>query len=330
MARKKKADSNQATLLDALKQVALAQQPEGSESETHCCFHEGFIAACNGILAAGVTVPETFIAWPHTHKLLNALERCEGAMTITQLEGKLSVRSGPFRALIPCLASGALMSAPDPKLGIATDALREALNVAGVPVTEHAPQVLHASILLRSGSALGTNGHVVIEAWHGLSFPGEFVLPKCFQKALNKIEKPIAAFGNSANSFTVYFEDGSWLRTQLYGLEWPSAPKTILDVPCNPEEVHSEFFKAAQTVSGFGTDHAVFFQDNYAGSRPMLEETAGAAYELKKAKLPSVQLDAELLAMIEPHTLSVDFKALAPRAMLFFGSAVRGCVAYRV
>lgn len=330
MARKKKTDTNKATLLDALRQIALAQQPEGSEGETHCCFHEGFIAACNGILAAGVTVPETFIAWPHTHKLLNALERCEEAMTITQLDGKISIRSGPFRALIPCLGHGDQMSAPDPIAGIATDALREALNVAGTAVTEHAPQVLHASILLRSGSAIGTNGTVLIEAWHGLSFPGEFVLPKVFQKALNKIEKPIANFGHSANSFTVYFEDQSWLRTQLYGIEWPSAPKTILDVPCNPEEVHSDFFKAASTVAGFGIDHAVFFQDNYAGSRPPLENTAGAAYELKKGKLPPVQLDAELLAMIEPHTLSVDFKALAPRAMLFFGSAVRGCVAYRV
>ena len=62
---------------------------------------------------------------------------------------------------------------------------------------------------------------MLMEAWHGLDLPPNVPLPKQFVAALVKQKKNLTGFGFSRSSATFYFEDGCWLRTQLYSDEWP-------------------------------------------------------------------------------------------------------------
>lgn len=327
---KKKNSQKTIDLIEAVRQISLCQKDTGNEMETHCSFSNGFITACDGNLAVGVFVPEDLNLRPHTHKLLLALEKCEEATTLTQTESKLSVRSGPFRALVPCLGVDLPQWMPDPIAGVATIELKEALNIAGMLVQDDLTKpIIESSILLQSSSVIGCNGKTIIEAWHGLHFPCEFLISHRFQVALSKTNKTPVSFGYSENSFTIFFEDKSWIKTQLLAGQWPDSPKQILSTPSSPGSIHPDFFKAASIVSEFSEHHDVYVQDNYIGSRPPLEGSDGAAYELKGDKLPKVHLDGEQLKLIDAYAISIDFTALNGRGLMFFGDGVRGAVSYR-
>lgn len=329
MPKRKPKPETKSELIAALKHIVLCQREIGTEDQTHCYFENGFITACDATLAAGVFAQEEIMRRPHTHSLLRALERCEETISLTATAHNLAIKSGPFRALIPCVEQSGLLPMPDPIAGTVSPALLYALEAAGIPTRPLAPVLSHGSILLRSGSALGTNGNVLVEAWHGIAFPQEYVLPKCFEQALTALAKTPTHFGYSDRTFTVYFDDKSWLRTQLYAESWPDAPKTLLDVASNPQAIHEDFFKAARIVGEFSKEDDVFAEGAYLSSRPLLEGSEGAAYELKGATLPKLHMDAKMLAIVEPFCEKVDFTALGRKGLLFFGDNVRGAVGYR-
>jgi hypothetical protein len=326
VAKSKKQAKKKSELLDALKLIGLTQREIGTDGQTHCIFRGGFLSACDGILAAGAFVQEDLEAVVRTAPLIKALERAGDALTVTQLPGKLSVRSGPFRALVPCLETGSLETpAPDPVTGVADDKLRAALNIAGSLASDNAPKLIHASVLLRSGSAVGTNSVLILEAWHGIDLP-TMTLPRAFVTALGKVSKPIAQFGFSENSFTVYFEDKSWLRTQVYAEKWPDVD-SLLNVEAAPAPLPEGFFAAAESVAAFTEHRDVFVDGSYLGSHAPGQDAA-ACFEIE-GSLSKAAFDGKQLALAAPYVKTADMEAMKGRGMLFFGEGVRGAVAYR-
>lgn len=327
----KKKTEAKSDLIEALRHISLCQSEIGNDTETHCVISQGFISATNNILSCGVFINEDLHLRPNTHRLLKALERCEEPISLTPREDKLAIKSGPFKALVPCLSmEGFEPGAPDPILGTLTPAFLDALEVAAVATVDRAPLAMNASLLLRSGSVLGTNGHVLVEAWHGSAMPAEFAIPKSFQVVLSKLRKVPASFGASERSFTVYFDDKSWLRTQLYDYIWPETPRTLLDAPSQPKEVPADFFKAVNKVRAFSQDDVIYLNGYVVSAGNQFEgPTDGALYEIATA-LPAVKLDAAQLALIEPFAEKIDFTSQMPKCMLWWAENVRGAVAYRI
>ena len=328
--RSAKATKKRSELIEALRHISLVQRDLGNETQTHCTFKDGFLSACDGILAAGVFVQEDLALNPHTHLLLKALEHCEETIALTARDGRLAVRSGPFRALIKCQPEGLPAPLPDPVAGEVPDSLRAALSIAGTLASDTAPKLLHASVLLTAGSCFGTNSVVLIEAWHGQSVP-TVVLPKAFVSALGKLAKPIKQFGFSENSFTIYFEDRSWLRTQLYGDNpWPDV-QGFLNVASVPVALPENFFKACETVALFAKEDDVYVCADYVSSVATLDVSdQGAVVELPGANFGAQRhLDGNALALVKDYAKTADFSS-HPKGMLFFGDNVRGVVAYRL
>ena len=86
------------------------------------------------------------------------------------------------------------------------------------------------------------------------------MVPRSFAAAVLKCAKPLVGMGCGENTFTVYFEGGAWLRTQVYQDKWPDL-SNVWHVGNYYEQLPALLFNAIDTVAPFG-DSTVYLTDN--------------------------------------------------------------------
>lgn len=323
--RAKAADKTSASseLVKALKFVALAQKEVGQAYQTHVMLAHNQAVAFDGTIAAGHRIEEDIFACPHTLRLIDALAKCGETLSVTQLDNdKLSIKSDKFKAFVPCVGKDMLATvAPDPPCAVIDDRIKKGLEVVSVLASDNAQHVVTASILLRAGSMVATDRHTMLEYWHGIDLPPGIALPKAGATAVLKANKPLAQFGFSSNSVTFYFEDGSWIRSQLYSEPWPNVDN-VLNVTSNPWPLPETFYKGLDAVASFSEDGNVHFKPNLLRSHN--SEHTGASYEV--IGLPSGPVfKAKQLKIIQPYVKTIDFIGKDGKAF-FFGDNVRGAI----
>lgn len=328
MARKPRALSKESKASDfvrALQFVCQLLQDTGAPHETHVFLHNNSVTVFNGVLAAGVPIDEDLYACPHGLRLLEALKRCDEAVSITQLDsGRLSIKSGKFRALVPCVDPGIMPSPqPDPICAAVNDDFKTALGAMSVfGPGENAQHVALASVLMAGRSLVGTDSALILECWHGCDLPPGVVLPRSIIGPLSKAPAPLASFGYSANSATFYFENRSWLKTQLYADKWPDMGR-VLNVRSNLLPIPKGFWQAFHAVYPFSENDCVYLADNQLRSHATAD--LGASYDVDD--LPSgIKLSGKRLKMIEAHANAIDFIGINS-VVYFSGAKARGALA---
>jgi len=166
----------------------------------------------------------------------------------------------------------------------------------------------------------------MLQFWHGIaSLPPGTVLPQIFTKAVSSVKYKITGFGASwngqfATSFTIYFENGAWLKTQCYEERWQEFAH-ILDVQTNPVTVYSGLFDAIAAVEPFCEEsEAIFFVED--GVQSHANPELGAVYPVKD--LPGGKVfNARLIKQVAPYVATIDLQSSEDRAF-FFGANVRG------
>lgn len=322
--RKPKAkETNSQSLIDALKFISVAQKESEQAYTSHCRLTEHWALASDGILSAGHKIEEDLDACPHTGRLLAALSKCGPGLALSQDEMRLAVRSEKFRATIPCIDPAALIvSNPDAPCAVIDDRLKAAFQQVAPLVSETADFVAGVSVLLRAGSVVSTNRHVIIEAWHGIDLPPNLALPKAFMLAVMRCQKPLARFGFSDRSVTFYFDDESWLKTQLYEDKWPNVDG-LLNQQANPWPLPENLFAAVDAVLPFSDNSFVFFHQGSLQSH--YDATQGATYEIEG--LPNERsFNGKYLKLLDGLATQIDF-GTGREPLRFFGENVRGCIA---
>ena len=328
--RTQKAEPVKSGLLAALDFVSCVSDRVGAPYETHVGLRNKWAVAFNGIVAAGSPIPEDIYAYPHTLLLLEALSKCEESYSLTQLNGSLSIKAGKFKATIPTLDPLLMHEAePDPQIVGITNKFKEAVDAVGVLASENAQHVLTASVLMNGASVISTNRVMLLEYWHGLDLPPNVPLPKEFVKALTKQKKNLTGFGFSKSSATFYFEDGCWLRTQLYADEWPDVSR-ILNREANLWSIDPNFFKALDSVAAFSEDGNVYSRLNLLCSHA--DEGKGATYECSGIPAGFVYPIKQLMIM-KPYVKSIDYMcngiADSTYCLYFSGDECRGVISGR-
>ncbi len=317
-------------LLTALEFVSCVTSPIGTPYETHIGLRNKWAIAFNGIVAAGAPIDEDLIALPHGQTIVEALSKCEESFSLTQLDnGRLSIKSGKFKAIVPCLDPAIMQEAiPDPQIVGITNAFRDAVEAVGVLASENAQHVLTASVLMHGSSVVSTNRVMIMEYWHGLDLPPNVPLPKEFVKALVAQKKNLTGFGFSNCSATFYFEDGCWLRTQLYAEQWPDVSR-ILELQANLWSIDPNFFKALDAVKPFSEDGNVYSDTNLLMSHA---ENNGASYEVIGLPRGFVYPIKQLM-MMKPFVKKIDWMASGIHdtsyCLVFYGDAIRGVISGR-
>ena len=258
-------------LLTALKFVMAAQYAPGdaaahADYQQHSRFANGMVMAFNGVLAAGHPVGEELPTCPNTFLFIKALEKVRGAHSLTLLDNQtLSINAGAFRALVPCIAPINLEGIwDDGAQWDLDDRFRTACEAAGMFTTEGAATVLEAAIITNGQSVVGTDNKALVEAWHGCPMPVRQIIPMAFVKALAKVPHKIVKFGwTEDQSITVYFENGAWLRTQLYRETLPDVASFLDRVGMNNlTPMPAGFFEALDAVAPFTQGSGVHIENN--------------------------------------------------------------------
>jgi hypothetical protein len=322
-------------LLEAVKFVSHAQKSKGDEMATHSTIRYGNILAFDRTVAAGARVIEEDLdCCPQTERLLLALERCAEEHTIIQQPDSLFVRSGEFSAYVPlCDASKLTIPIPDPPVAPLGDEFRAALKATSVLVKENAPTVLQSCIQIGAYSACSTNGTVIIEAWHPYDMPpGGFLIPKAFAESVLKIRKGIKSFGFSMPTmpglatFTIHFDDASWLRTNLYKEKIPNMLSKLVSCSLAPAPFPVGFFTQVEQIAKWSEDGRVYINDKTISSHPPTIERSGSVLtypieDMINASYPIAAL--KLISKLATHYNDI----AADKITMFFGHNLRGAIA---
>jgi hypothetical protein len=333
MARPKKTTKPAAAksaLLSALEFLAPAAASIGAPYQTHCQIKDHAAMIFNGTIAMGIMIAEDLVANPNLLLLIAALSKCKEETQIVQLDNnRLSIKSGKFNAYVPCVEPDTLAPViPDRSAYPCNDAIKTSLKIVGDIAEEKSPRVITASVMLRTGSAIATNGHIIMEHWHGIDMP-PLLLPKLAVTNLLKIDKKIVSFGVSMNteqqftSVTFWFADGSWFRTQLYTEKWPDVDK-ILNSPATLWPVPSGLWEALDAIKDFtGEENRVYCEGKTISTNDDL--AVGANYEISGV-MPKIIFNHKLLSMFAPYATQADFATEFDGAK-FQGEGFRGALA---
>ena len=321
-ARRAKTTANPAaSLLAALKFVAVAQKKTGTVQQQFGMISGNWAAASNGVLTVATKVEEDLSACPHTYQLIDALSKVGEDLSITQLSPtSLAVVSGAFRALIPCVGFGDVgITDPDERCAVIDDRVKTAFEAVMPLATDGAQHAHLAAVLLQSGSAVATNGHVLAEYWHGIDLP-PMLIPKASAVAIVKAGKALTGFGYSGPSATFWSEDDSFIKTQLFAEQFPNYQPLFECEGLNPWPVPEEFYKAVRSIESFSRSGVVYFENGMLASNE--QETEASTYKIEG--LPEgMGFNAKYLLMVESSFKNVHFDELSNKAF-FFGENVRG------
>jgi hypothetical protein len=317
-----KAASGAQSLIKALQFIAHAQRPQGTTYQMHCLLNKHWAVAFDGVLTIGTKIEEDVTACPKTVDLLAALQKCGATVAISQLnEFILSIRSDKFKAAINCVKFEDLpLSYPDNPVAAITDELKAGFEACGWLAQEGAQDAFCASVLLQGGSIVATNRHVLLEYWHGLDLPPGMLIPKAAIVALLKIGKPLARFGFSDGSATFYFDDESFLKTQLFKDQYPAYKNVFAQRNGDVQPLPADFFEGVDAVSTFSESKWVFLRGNKVQSHE--HEEQGAAYDLNGVP-PHMSFNYEYLKGCAPHFKNVVF---TKTAAYFQNEKVRGAI----
>lgn len=319
---KAKGPSPAASLLAALKFVAIAQKKAGPTNVQFGHIAHNWAAASDGVLTVAHPIEEDLVACPHTLQFIDALSKVGEELSITQLTANaLAVSSGAFRALVPCVGFDDVpITAPDPQCATIDDRIKTAFAAVAGLATDGAPNATYAAVLLQAGSAVATNGAALLEAWHGIDLPPGMMLPKCAAVAVAKAGPALTGFGFSASSATFYFENGAFIKTQLYGERYPNYQIVFEVEGLNPWPVLDDFYNGVRAIQSFSPNGNVFFEDGAVLSKMHKEEAS--TYKIEG--LPErMGFSAKLLLSVE-HAFKKAHFAPDANKVVFFGENLRG------
>jgi hypothetical protein len=332
----RKAKSLQASkLAEALNFVGVASNESGLPFQAHSRMAGHWIVATDGAMTAGHLIEEDLAVCPHTGRLIDALNKAGATLALTARDnGTLMVAGDKLKAIVPCIPGDTIPAVgPDPNCATIDDRIKEGFAKLVTLLKLEADRTFEMSILLRNNSMFACNGNVIFEYWHGIDLPPwGMSIPKAFVAAVAKQPKKLTGFGFGNASVTFYYEDGAWIKTQLFRNDWPDVDK-LFAVTAFPAPVPDGLFEGVAAIASFSEDGGVHFHegkikttyDRYRG-----EEDApvyGASYEV-----PGLQgghsFTAKLLKLIEPVCNAIDYTSIDDRAV-FEGDMLRGVLMKR-
>lgn len=326
--RKKSAPVQQQStkLLDALRFLSLVTKDIGTTNETHVYLGFKWAIAYNGVVTAAQQIDDDIYCCPHNKTLIEALSKCGQNLSITQLDiNRLSIKSDKFKVIVPCIDPTLYhLVSPDDAICSIDDNFKTGLEAVNTLVSDDATRVELGSILMNGKSLISSNGVMIFEYWHGCDLPPKLSIPKAFANVLTKSTKKLKAFGYSQFSITIYFEDDSWIKTQLYSEQWPDT-SAALDRTANAWPVPASFWEGIAAVQPFSPDGLLHFRTASIASHA--DPAVGASYEVPGVPDGPVFAVKQLL-LIKPYAETVDFMCEGGHLM-FYGKNIRGVIAGR-
>lgn len=325
----KKAKAGSA-LHDALKFVYMAQKRDGMIWESHCQMIAGWVMATDGRLTVGAKIEEDIHIAPHTETLMKALAKCGQTLSMTQQTNMLMViQSDKFRANIPCADVTAMPPLyADKPCAVLTPAIAEAFALVAPLVNEGDVRAAITGVRLQANTATATNGHAIIEFWHGIDLPPDLLIPKAAALAVAKCGKVLTGLGFSDKSVTFHFEDESFIKTVRIDATFPNTDRLFkgnfvyLPLP-------DDFMTALDGVSSFTDSETGSILFHGGKMKTSMYDHKGASFECEGLPdLPEgMGISVKLLNLCKASMKQVDFIS-DTQSIQFTGDNTRGKIMF--
>ena len=341
MARPKKTDEEKARdkaakagpekngLLDAVRFVMPGYKENGEAYAQHAMITGGWITSYNGIVQYGHPIDLPFNALPHLGRFHDALKAAgTNPAKITQPNmDRLNVSAGKMRINVDCVNDPSIIvrNNPDQAVSGLDGRMRSAMECMKKVVKKNAEHMVAASVLMVNGSLIACDGKLAVEYAHGIPTP-QLTLPGDFIEAVLKVAKPLYCFGFSEKSLTFYFEDMSYIRTQLYAEDWPDVYSVLPTRFDTFQPIPAGTFDAVRKLQPFSKGWLFFDEGKIKTDE---NEDTGSTFEL--AGVPELYhaVDVERFLHLDGVSEKWDVTSHEER-MFFLSEFVRATLMFRV
>lgn len=249
----------------------------------HFRIEDGRVKGFNGKIALSTPIEFDIDCTPKAEPLIKAISQCKEAVQLGMTKaGRLSVKSGKFRAYVECVEGVTPHVEPEGAyIDVDGAAVMQALKVLEPLVATDAARPWSNGVLFKGKSAFATNNVIVAEYWIGAAFPNEVIIPREAIKEMLRIKKEPTGFQMNENSLSVHYDDGSWVRANLVDHKWPEVAP-LFDVPMDKlKHVPDEFFEALHAMKPFADKFGriTFEPGNMRTHQPDVED--GSSYALE-------------------------------------------------
>lgn len=290
---------------------------------THFNIHNGRIQGYNGTLALSSPIQLNLNIKPKATEFAKAVQTCKETVQINLTPaGRLSIKSGRFRALINCIEDDFPDIEPEGEEFELEGGLLDALKTLNPFIGEDASRPWSRGVLFSGSSAFATNNIILMQYWLGHHFPYVINIPKPAIQEILRIGKEPTGMQVSPRNITFHYEGGRWLRSQLYSTKWPDLNK-VLSAENNPAPFPDIFFEALEDLTPFMDDMSrVYFKEGKISTHEA--EGEGATVEIKG--LPDKGIyNIKLLKLLYEVAEKIDFNSY-PKPSIFIGEKLRGAI----
>jgi hypothetical protein len=293
---------------------------------THFRIQNGTVRSYDGRMAISSPIALDIDCCPKAAPMVKAILNCNEATTISMTPtGKLSIRSGKFRALIDTIQGETphVQPAGEP-FAFDGEAFLEACKVLEPFIGADASRPWTNGMLFEGQSVYATNNNVLVQYWLNAAFPLRVNVPRKVIKEILRVGEVPTHGQVDQSSITFHYSDGRWIRSQLIELNWPlDLISGLLDQPSNPVPFPEDFFAGLATIKSMadGTSR-VYMREGALRTHADTDEE-GAVYEMP---LPADGLyNLHMLGLLEGVATSIDLTPY-PGPALFFGERLRGAI----
>lgn len=291
---------------------------------THFKIQDSTIRSFNGTLALCCPIELDINCTPEATPLIKAIQNCKDTVSLNLTPtGKLSIKSGPFRALINCIEGETPHALPEGEFfSIDGENLLKSLKTLLPFVGDDASRPWCNGILLKGLSAFATNNVIAIEYWVGSEFPLTCNLPRqTVQEMIRINEVPLQAQATEKN-ITFHYSGNRWIKSQLLETQWPDINR-LLDRQCSLRPIDENIFNGLETLKPFCDKFGrVFFKPGVMTTHSCQSE--GATFEIE-----SINFDAiyrlEMFASLKGVAQEIDL-SFYPEPAIFTGERLRGAI----
>lgn len=293
---------------------------------THFVLEGSKVRGFNGTIALSSRIDCDLVCKPKADTLIRAIGNCKDAVQLSITPaGRLSVKSGGFKAFIDCVdgeTPHVLPSGPFRELGEVGALLIAGLKKVSPFIGDDASRAWSNGVLLRDRSLYATNNVTLVQFWLDAELP-LLNLPRMAVKELLRIGEAPFALQCDDQSATFHYDGDRWLRTQLLPTDWPDLQR-VLDVTAAYAPIETALFEGLDVVKPFADKLGrVFFRDGQICTHT--DDTSGASYDVPN--LPPVGVyNAEMLDLLRDTATHVDFGAYPKPCLFHDGDKLRGAI----
>jgi DNA polymerase III sliding clamp (beta) subunit (PCNA family) len=313
-------------MLKSLKFVSGAiNKKDYVQALSHFRIENKIVRGFSGVIGISCPIALDLDITPNAEQFTKAIQTCQDTigMHVTK-NGKLSIKSGNFKALVNCIEKESFPEIlPDGEFITLNGGFLATIKRLAPFIGDDASRSWARGILFRGQSAFATNNIILVESWLGYKFPVTVNIPKAAIVELLRINEEPERLQVSANRISFHFSGDRWLCSQTYSTEWPDLSR-VLNNESNAQPMPEGMFEAVESLAPFTDQMERVFFSTEGKISTVLGDEDGASMLVEAIKFEGCY-NYKHLMLLKNIAQKMDF-TLYPGPCLFFGDKIRGAL----